>query len=325
MPMLHGLRLLAVAGAIVACQANAPAQTFPGKPIRFVVPAVAGGGASIIARIIGEHLSASWGQPVIVDNRPGAGGVIGSDIVAKSSPDGHTMMMGFSGSVTIVPALYKKLPYKPVHDFAPVILVASGPLIMLLHPSVPAASLREFIAFARSRPGQINYSSAGNGTASHLATELFKKMAQVDITHVPYKGATPALTDVVGGQVGAHFSALLIALPHVKAGRLRALGVTGAKRISSLPELPTISESGLPGFEVDSWYGVLYPSGVPAQIVSKAREEISRIIRLPDVTQRLLSQGVEPIGSTPAEFAQTIRKDMAKWGKLAAEIGLRLD
>jgi len=310
--------------AFGACHASLWAQPYPSKAIRIVVPAIAGGGATIVARVIGDNLSARWKQPVIIDNRTGAAGVIGADIVAKSKPDGYTMLLGFASGITINPFLYK-LPYRPVEDFAPVTLIGSTPLILVLHPSVPAKTVKEFIAFARARPHALNYSSSGNGSATHLAAELFKSLSRTEMTHIPYKGSTLALTDVIGGQVAVNFSALAITVPHVQSGRLRALGVTSLKRTSLFPELPTIAEGGLSSFEVDSWYGVLYPADTPAQIIDKTYTEIKSLLQLPDVRQHLVVQGIEPVGSTPAEFSETIKNDLSKWAKVTKNIHMKID
>jgi tripartite-type tricarboxylate transporter receptor subunit TctC len=307
-----------------ACQASLWAQPYPSKAIRFVVPAIAGGGATIVARVIGENLSARWKQPIVIDNRTGAAGVIGADIVAKSKPDGYTMLLGFASGITINPFLYK-LPYKPIEDFAPVTLIGSTPLIMVLHPSVPAKTVKEFIAFARARPHALNYSSSGNGSATHLAAELFKGLSKIEMTHIPYKGSTVALTDVIGGQVAVNFSALAIAIPHVQSGRLHALGVTSSKRTSLFPELPTIAEGGLSSFEVDSWYGVLYPADTPSPIIDKTYTEIKNLLQLPDIKQQLVVQGIEPVGSTPAEFSETIKNDLSKWAKVMKHINMQID
>lgn len=310
--------------AFGACQTSLWAQAYPGKAIRLVVPAIAGGGATIVARVIGENLSARWKQPIVIDNRTGAAGVIGADIVAKSKPDGYTMLLGFASGITINPFLYK-LPYKAVEDFAPVTLIGSTPLIMVLHPSVPATTVKEFIAFARARPRALNYSSSGNGSATHLAAELFKSLSKIEMTHIPYKGSTVALTDVIGGQVAVNFSALAIAIPHVQSGRLRALGVTSSKRTSLFPELPTIAEGGLSSFEVDSWYGVLYPADTPSRIIDKTYTEIRDLLQLPEIRQQLVVQGIEPVGSTPAEFSETIKRDLSKWAEVMKLIDMRID
>lgn len=310
--------------AFGAFHASLWAQPYPSKAIRIVVPAIAGGGATIVARVIGENLSARWKQPIFVDNRTGAAGVIGADIVAKSKPDGYTMLLGFASGMTISPLVYK-LPYKAIEDFAPVTMIGSTPLILVLHPSVPAKTVKEFIAFARARPHELDYSSSGNGSATHLAAELFKSLAKIELTHIPYKGSTLALTDAIGGQVAVNFSALAITIPHVRSGKLRALGVTSLKRSSLFPELPTISEGGLPAFEVDSWYGILYPADTPSQIIDKAYVEIKNLLQLPDIRQRFLIQGIEPVGSTPAEFAATIKNDLGKWAKVTKHINMRID
>ena len=311
--------------AFALWQASASAQPYPNKAVRFVVPAVAGGGGSIVARIIGEGLSERWKQPVVVDNRPGAAGMIGSDVVAKSKPDGYTMMLGYASAVTINPSLYSKLPYRPVDDFAPVVLIGSVPLLMVIHPSVPAKTIKDFIAIARARPNQLNYSSSGNGTLTHLAGELFKSLANVGITHVPYRGGLPSFTDVLSGQVAMTFTAPAIAIQHIQSGRLLALGVTSLRRISVFPDLPTIVENGLPGFVVDNWYGVLYPADTSAQIIEKTCDDVNSLLQADTVRRQLLVQGVEPIGSTSREFADVIKRDIAKWEKVVKNIKLQVD
>ena len=315
---------ITVAYVIALYQCTAWAQPYPNKPIRLVVPAIAGGGATIVARLLGDNLAARWKQPFVIDNRTGAAGVIGADLVAKSKPDGYTMLLGFASGITINPFLYK-LPYLPVEDFAPVTLIGSTPLILVLHPSIPAKTVKELITIARARPNALNYSSSGNGTATHLAAELLKNLAGIAMTHIPYKGSTVALTDVIGGQVAVNFSALAITMPYLQNGRLRALGVTSLSRSSQLPDLPTIAESGVPAFEVDSWYGILFPADTPAQIIEKSAAEIKNVLQLPSIRQSFRLQGIEVVGSTTAEFAETIRRDLTKWGKLTKSINLKID
>jgi tripartite-type tricarboxylate transporter receptor subunit TctC len=307
-----------------AWQVGAWAQPYPNKAIRLVVPAVAGGGASVVARLVGEYLGARWKQSIVVDNRPGAGGVIGVDAVAKSKPDGYTMLLGYASAVTVNPFVYQ-VPYRPVDDFSPATLIASSPFMMVLHPSLPMKTVKEFIAFARARPNVLSYSSSGNGTMTHLAGELFKNLAQIEMTHVPYKGAVIAFTDVLSGQVPINFPTPTVAIPHIQSGRLRALGVTSLKRSSVFPELPTIAEGGLPGFEVDNWYGVLFPAETASQIVDKTRAEINNLLQQPNIRQQFLAQGIEPAGSSPAEFADVIKKDMARWAKVVQNIKLQVD
>lgn len=318
-----GWALLAVSFA--APEGGALAQTYPSKPIRIVVPFPPGGPADILARIIGQNLAESWGQQAVIDNRAGAGGNIGSEMVAKALPDGYTLLMGFVGTHAINASLYSTMPYDNVKDFEPVSLVAMVTIILVVHPSIPANSVKELIVLARSRPGQLTFGSPGNGTPQHLAGELFNTMAGVKMVHIPYKGAVPALTDLLGGRVSLIFSSMPPALPHVKAGKLRALAVTSARRSSAAPNVPTIAESGLPGYEVINWYGILVPAGTPKEIVARLNAEILKILNVPDVKERLSAQGAETFSSTPQEFAAYIRKETEKWAKVVKYSGARLD
>jgi tripartite-type tricarboxylate transporter receptor subunit TctC len=306
-------------------QRVALAQTYPNKAIRLVVPFPPGGPADILSRAIGEKLSNGWGQQVVVDNRAGAGGGIGSDIVAKATPDGYTLLMGFVGTHAINPSLYRNLSYDNVKSFEPVSRVATATIILVLHPSVPAKSVSELISLAKSKPGELTFGSPGNGTPQHLGGELFNTMAGVKMNHIPYKGAVPAIIDLVGGRVSLIFSSAPPALPHVKTGKLRALAVTSAKRSSVSPELPTIAESGLPGYEVINWYGVLVPAGTQKAIVAKLNAEIVKIMGMGDVTDRLSVVGIEPFPSTPAQFASFIKEETSKWAKVVKFSGARLD
>jgi tripartite-type tricarboxylate transporter receptor subunit TctC len=312
--------------ALLACVADgALAQGYPAKPIKIVVPFTPGGTTDVLARAVGQKLTANWGQPVVIDNRPGAGGNIGSEVVAKAAGDGYTLLMGTISTHGINPSLYTKLPFDAVKDFAPVSLVARVPNVLVLHPSVPANSVKELIALAKAKPGQLNFASSGNGTSIHLSGEMFKTMAGVQMSHIPYKGSAPALTDLLGGQVSLMFDNMPTALPHVKAGRLKALAVTTAKRSPALPELPTVAESGLPDFEATSWFGVLAPAATPKEIVNKLSGEIAKILKTPDVQAQLSGQGAEPVGSTAEEFATHIKSEMAKWAKVVKESGARID
>jgi len=306
------------------CEA-AVAQTYPSKPIRFVAPFPPGGPADILSRIIGQHIAESWGQQVVIDNRAGAGGNIGSEIVAKAPPDGYTLLLGFVGTHAINASLYRTMPYDNIKDFEPVSLVAMVTIILVVHPSVPANSVQELIAVARSRPSELTFGSPGNGTPQHLAGELFNTMAGVKMLHVPYKGAVPALNDLLGGRVSMIFSSMPPALPHIKAAKLKALAVTSAKRSPAIAEVPTISESGLPGYEVINWYGVLTPTGTPKEIVVKLNSEIRRIMQIPDVKERLAVQGAETYTSSPQEFRAYIKSETDKWAKVVKFSGARVD
>jgi tripartite-type tricarboxylate transporter receptor subunit TctC len=311
---------LAAAGPVGLAQA----QGYPGKPIRIVVPFPPGGGTDIVARILTQKLSESFGANFVIDNRAGAGGSIGTEMVAKAPPDGYTLGI-VSGSHAINPSLYSKLPFDAVRDFAPVTMLVSGPGLLVVHPSLPVKTVKELIALAKGKPGQLNYASAGNGTPPHLAGELFKSMAGVDLVHVPYKGNTPAFVDLISGQVSLSFPTIPSALPHVQAGRLRALAVTSRKRSAVMPQLPTIAESGLPGYDTSSWFGMLAPAGTPREIVRKLQQESAKVLQLRDVREKLLSQGLEPVGSTPEEFAATIESEIAKWAKVVKASGARVE
>jgi tripartite-type tricarboxylate transporter receptor subunit TctC len=304
---------------------SAAAQSYPSKPIRLIVPFAAGGGNDNVARLVGRRLADGLGQPVVVDNRPGAGGVVGAELAAKSAPDGYTLFLGGVGSHAINPNLHDKLPYDPIKDFAPVALLAQAPLVLVVHPSVPAKSVAELTAYARAHPGKLNFASNGNGSSSQLAAVMFDSMAGVEMVHVPYKGLSPALADLLSGQVQLMFSSVVAILPHVKAGKLRGLAVTGAKRLASLPELPTIAESGLPGYEASSWYGILAPAGTPRDIVMKLNAELAKALEQPEVRNSLLAEGAEPVGGSPEAFAAHIRAEKERLGKLIRDAKIRLE
>ena len=322
---LRAAASLSAALAVSALHAAAAAEAYPAKPVRFVVAFPPGGGTDIIARSIAQKLAERLAQQVVVDNRPGAGGNIGTDIVAKSAPDGHTLLMGSAGPLAINASLFGKMPFDPIRDLAPVTLAASTPNVLVVHPSLRAATIGELIALAKARPGEINFASSGHGTPAHLAGELFNSMAGVKMVHVPYKGAAPALADLLGGQVQLMFSTMPPALPHVKDGKLRALAVTSAKRSPAMPELPTVDEIALPGFEANTWHGVVVPAGTPAAIVARLNREIVAILHLPEVVERLSAQGAEPVGSTPEEFAAYIRSETLKWAKVVKESGAKAE
>ena len=306
--------------------AGAAAQSaFPAKPIRFVVPFPAGGPLDIVARAIGQELNKSWAQPVIIDNRPGAGGNIGADAVAKAAPDGHTILMGAVSTHAINPTLYSKLPYDPIRDFAPVTLVTSVPNVLVVHPSVPARTVKDLISIARARPGQLNFASGSTGSAGHLAGELFKAMAGVDMVHIPYKGAAPAVVDLLAGHVSLMFDNMSSALPNIKAGRVRAIAVTTLTRSPMLPALPTISESGLRGFDISTWFGVFAPGATPPAIVARLNAEIVRALGTPEMRERLAALGAEPVGNKPEEFAAFIREEIPKYAKVIKASGAKAD
>jgi tripartite-type tricarboxylate transporter receptor subunit TctC len=303
--------------------AHAAQDNYPSRPIRLVSPFPPGGFNDILSRLIGQKLTESWGQQVVVDNRPGANMIIGTGVVAKAPPDGYTLVMAAIPHA-INPGLYK-LPYDPVKDFTPIVMICSVPNLLVVHPSVPVNSVKELLAYAKANPGKISFASVGSGSSSHMAGELLKITAGIDMVHVPYKGAAPALTDLVAGRVGLYVGATVSVLPHVRSGRLRALGVTSTKRIGSLSDLPTVIEGGLPGFEVSSWYGLLGPAGVPRGIVQKLNGEVKRIVEMPDVRERLLKDGADPAGSSPEEFGAMIRSDVQRWMRVVKATGAKVD
>jgi tripartite-type tricarboxylate transporter receptor subunit TctC len=302
----------------------ADAQSYPSKPIRIIVPFPPGGISDVMSRVFGQKFTDAWNQPVIVENRAGAGGNIGTEIVAKSPPDGYTLVMGSIGTHAVNVSLFSKLPYDPVRDFAPVALVIEADGLLVLHPSVPVKTVKDLIALARARPGQLVYASAGNGTAAHLAGELFKSMAKIDLVHIPYKGNVPAISDLVGGQTSMLFATLPTVLPLAKAGKLHALAVTGAQRNPTVPDVPTMADT-LPGFEVTNWIALFAPAGTPGDIVAKLNAEIMRIMRLPDVQSRLVNEGAKFTPNTPSEFAAFVKAEITKWGKVIKDTGARVD
>ena len=310
-----------IAGMLWA--AGSAAQNYPTKPIRMICPFAPGGGTDFVARIVGKELNDALGQPLVIDNRGGAGGAIGTELAARSTPDGYTLLLGSAGPLAIQPGLSARLPYDPLKDFAPVTLVSSMPYVLVVHPSLPVKSMQELLALARAKPGQLNFASPGNGTTTHLATELLKMLAKVDVVHVPYKGVAPALTDLLAGQVQFMSGDLSSVLPQVKAGRLRALAVTGAQRSSFVPELPTIAESGVPGYAASGWFGVLAPAATPRGIITRLNAVIVKGIRGAEAHQRLAALGGDVVANTPAQFAAYIREDLAKWSKLIKAIGLK--
>jgi len=304
----------------VACSATA--QAYPSKPVRLIVPFAAGGPADIQARLIGPKLTEAWGQPVVVENRPGGNTIIATELTARADPDGHLIQV-ISAGFAINVSLYAKLPYDSLRDFAPVTQLTSGPAIVVVHPSLPAHSVKELIALARAKPGQLIYASAG--LPSQLAVELFKVMTGTDMVHVQYKGAAPAMIDLIAGHVQVSFPTIIGALAHVRSGRLRALATTGAKRAPAAPDLPTMIEAGVPGYEAANWFGVVVPAKAPQPIVAKLSQDIGKTLTLPDVRERLLNQGMEPVSSTPEEFSAHIKSEMAKWARVVKASGARPD
>jgi tripartite-type tricarboxylate transporter receptor subunit TctC len=323
-------RLLMIAGAALSAAwlagmtGGAVADVYPSKPIRLIVPFPAGGPTDIVARPLAQQLSEILGKQVIVENVGGAGGIIGASTVARSAPDGYTLLMGTVGTNAINATLYKKLSYDPVKDFASVALVASAPILLVAHPSVPAASLKDLIALVKAKPGELSYGSAGNGTPGHLAGQLFKNMTQVEILHIPYKGSAPAITDLLGGQIQLMFDPIQSPLPHVKAGKLKALGVSSPGRSPLLPDVPAIAEA-VPGYEALAWWGVLAPVGTPKEIVAKLNAEILKTVKMPFMKERLSQIGAEPLGSTPEQFDTHIKAEIGKWGALVRASGASVD
>jgi tripartite-type tricarboxylate transporter receptor subunit TctC len=316
---LQRIAIALVASASLAAGTSF-AQSYPSKPVRLIVPFAPGGPADIQARLIGPKLTEAWGQPVVVENRAGGNTIIATELTARADPDGHIVLVVSAGFAINV-SLYAKLPYDSLRDFAPVTQLTSGPAIVVVHPSLPARSVKELIQLARSRPGQLTYASAG--LPSQLAVELFKVMTGTDLVHVPYKGAAPAMIDLIAGHVQVSFPTIIGALSHVRSGRLRALATTGAKRAPAAPDLPTMMEAGVPGYEAANWFGTAVPAMTPPAIVAKLSQEIARALRLPDVSERLLSQGMEPTSSTPEEFSAYIRSEMTKWAKVVKASGAK--
>ena len=318
-----GLLALALVAATVPASAQSP-DAWPSKPVRFILPFPPGGGTDILGRLIAERLTANLGQPVVTENRGGAGGNVGAEAAAKSAPDGYTIVL-VAPSLAISPSLYSKLNYDPVKDFAPVSLVATVPNVMVTHPSLPARTLAEFIQLAKTKPGEMNFGSGGSGTSNHLAGELFNIVAGVKLVHVPYKGVNLAMNDALSGRIQLVVIGIPAAAPHIKAGRLRALALVAPQRSSVLPEVPTVAEAGLPKFEVTTWYGILAPAGTPKAIVSRLNAELVKIMHAPETKERLDAMATDPVTSTPEEFAGLIRREIAKWAEVVRDAGLKAD
>ena len=326
-PLIHTaiLAMLAAPMANAAAAQGAPTSSYPDKPLRLIVPFPPGGGNDILARTVGQRLVEVLGQQVVVDNRGGAGGAIGATLAANAPPDGYTLFLGSVGNLAQTPALKDNLSYNPVRDFAPVSLVATSSFILAVNPGVAAKSVRELIALAKASPGKLNYASAGTGSSLHMAAELFKYATGTDMLHVPYKGTGPAMTDLIGGRVQLIFSTMPPALPHVKAGRLRALGVTTAKRAAAAPEVPTIAESGVKGFNVANWQGILVPIKTPGTIVRKLNRDVLATLKLPGMSEALAKQGLESAGGTPEEFGALIKAEIAKYTQVVKAAGIHVD
>lgn len=301
------------------------AQDYPRKPIRWIVTYPPGGPTDVVSRAVGAKLAEAWGEQVVIDNRAGAGGVIGTELAAKAIPDGYTLLFGTSGGMTINPALTSKLPYDPVRDFAPVSLLVINPQLLVANNSVPANSVKELIAIAKSRPGQFNYASVGQGSPNHLGMELFKALTGTNMVHVPYKGTGPAVTDLLAGQVQVMINSMPSVLPLVKTARLRALGVCSAQRSPAVPDIPTVAEAGVPGFESVTWYGMFAPAKTPKEIVTRLNAQVVKILAEPEMAQRLASQGAEPRSSTPAELAQFMRFESERWKKVIKIAGIKVE
>jgi tripartite-type tricarboxylate transporter receptor subunit TctC len=300
-------------------------QNYPTRPVRFVVPFAPGGSVDTLARTIGPRLADAMGQQIVVDNRPGGNGNIGMEVVAQSRPDGYTLVLGYIANLAIFPSLSSKLPYDPVKDFAPVTQIASSPNVLTAHPSVPAKSLKELVALAKAKPGEVSFASTGVASVGHLTGELLNSLAGMKMTHVPYKGGGQAIIDLLGGHVQVMFSGFSAAMPHIKSGRIRALAVTGAMRSPALPEVPTLAEQGFPGVEATAWYGVLAPAGTPQAVIARLHDEFVKVLNLPDVVRKLDGLGFEIVGSTPEAFGAYINSETVKWAKVVKASGAKAD
>lgn len=329
--MFTARRLVAGTAAVLLCMPaitiaqSDPAQGFPSKAMRLVVPFAPGGSTDIIARILAQKLGEAWNQQMVVDNRPGAGGTIGVDHVAKSPADGYTLIFGHVGTFGFGPSLYPKLPYQPLRDFAPVIQFAMVPNMLITHPSLPVRTVKDLITLAKARPGQVNYASSGAGSASHLAVEYFKLLAKVDIAPIAYRGTGPMTVSLISGETSLTITGVPPLLPHVQAGRMRGIAVASTQRLKVLPDLPTITEAGVAGYESTTWFGPLAPAKTPREIVIKMNTELNRILQQPDVLKRFATEGIEPLGGSPDQFASYIRAEIERWGRVVREANIRLD
>ncbi|MDO8598317.1 MAG: tripartite tricarboxylate transporter substrate binding protein [Sulfuricaulis sp.] len=321
---MRSLLQVALTLALVLTSPTAPAQAFPSKPVRIIVAFPPGGGVDIVARIMSPKMSEYLGQQIVIDNRAGAAGIVGTDLAAKSPADGHTIFIGTLGNLSVNPLLYSKLPFDVGRDFAPLTLVVSVTFVLYVHPSLPVKTVKDLIALNRSRPGQINYASSGNGGAPHLAAELLNSMAGVKMVHVPYKGSGPSFIDLLGGQVPLTFDSMVQGLQYVKSGRLRAIAVLGPKRSPVLPDVPTVGET-LPGYEVVNWFGMVVPAATPRDIVTRLNTETVKVLRLPEVRERLVANGAEPVGNTPEEFGAFMKAETVKWARVIKAANIRAD
>ena len=324
MRLLHVLAGALLAGLAAGAAAQDPAATYPNRPIRIVVGFSPGGATDIVARTVANEMQRTWGQPVVIDNKPGGGSNIGSDIVAKAPPDGYTLLLGTIANATNM-SIYKNMTYDTLRDFAPVTQTVSAPSVLVVNPNVPANNLKELIALAKAQPGKLAYASSGAGGSPHLAGEMLAQRAGIQIIHVPYKGAAPALADVLSGVVAMGFKTALSAIPHMQTGKLRPIAVAAAQRLPQIPNVPTMAEAGMPGFEVSSWNGLLAPAKTPAPIIAKLHREVVRILALPEVRERFAAQGADPVGSSPEEFRAYIAAEIDKWAKVVRESGARID
>ena len=313
------------ATVLLCAAALAQAQSYPAKPIHLIVPFPPGGGNDTVARAIAQQIGPDLGQPVVVDNRPGAGGSVGAELAAKAPPDGYTLFLAGVGSHAVNPNLHARLPYDPVRDFAPITLVASAPSVLVVNPAVPARSVAEFTAYARANPGKLNYASNGQGSAAQLAAAMYESMAGVMMVHVPYKGIAPALTDLLSGEVQLMFGTVVALVPHIQAGKLRALAVTSRSRSALLPEVPTLAESGLPDYEAGSWYGIMAPAGTPRDIIERLHAAIVKALAQPEVAKRLAAEGAIVIGSTPAAFGAHVKAELARVAAVVRAAGIRIE
>lgn len=316
------LGVIACVGGVTMALPAAAQTTYPAKPVRFIVPFAPGGGSDVVARALANKLSESWGQQVVVDNRPGAATILGTELAAKSPPDGYTLLLA-SASYSINPHLRKKLPYETLKDHIPVTQTAFQPYVLVVHPSLPTKTVKQFLALARAKPGALNFGSPGTGSGGHLAVEHFRLVTHTDMVHVPYRGGAPALTDLIAGQIQFMLPTVLTVAPHVKTGRLRSLAVTSPKRSVALPDLPTIGESGVPGFEAVSWNGVMTPAGVPAPVIARIHRGVVQALQSPEVKDKLLADGAEPVGNSPDEFVRLIKHELEKWAKVTRAAGLK--
>ena len=321
------LRSILACGATVLgmCCFSVVAQTYPAKPIRLIVPYPPGGPTDLVGRTLGQKLTEAWGQQVVIENRAGAASVVGTEVAARSAADGYTLLLGTSAGFCINPALGTRLPYDAERDFSPVSLVVINPQILVVHPSLPAHTVKSLIALAKSRPGQINYASVGNASPQHLGMEMLKSMAGIDMVHVPYKGTVPAITDILAGNVSLMFNSMPSVLPQARAGKLRGIAVGSAKRSPAAPDIPTVAEAGVPGFEYVTWYGLFAPAGTPRDIVSRLNVQVAKILSEPEIATRFASQGAEPASNSPEQLAQYRRAEFERWRKLIAQLKLRVE